>query len=75
MFWRIDDSKTLTMRAKVSRRVTSVTQVEPSLQLRRVGFGQSIVVQQIPLDAIDEHTYDPNRSVSGKIQGRVITLL
>ena len=44
------------------------------LKLRSVSFGQSIVVQQIPLDAIDEHFYDPSRSVSSKFQGRIITL-
>lgn len=44
------------------------------MNLRSDRFGQSVVVQQIPLDAISEHFYDPIRSVSGKFQGRIIAL-
>ena len=45
------------------------------IQLRSDRFGQSVVLQQILLDAIVEHAYDPRRSVSGKFHGRIITLL
>ena len=44
------------------------------IELRNERIGQSIAVQQILLDAIDERLYDPTRSVSAKIQGRIITL-
>ena len=37
--------------------------------LRNEQFGQAIVSQQIPLDAIFEEAYDPLRSVSSKFQG------
>ena len=43
-------------------------------QLRNGQFGQSLVVQQIPLDVISEQTYDPVVLVSTKFQGRNITL-
>jgi len=43
-------------------------------QLRNGQFGQSLVVQQIPLDVIFEQTYDPAVLVSTKFQGRNITL-
>ena len=43
-------------------------------QLRNGQFGQSLVVQQIPLDVISEQTYDPAVLVSTKFQGRNITL-
>ena len=43
-------------------------------QLRNGRFGQSIVQQQIPLDAIAERFYDRTHWVSGKFQGRITTL-
>ncbi len=45
------------------------------VELRRAQFGQSIVLQQIPLDAFDQDAYDPRRSVSRSIQGRINALL
>ena len=43
--------------------------VGTKLDLRSERFGQAIVSQQIPLDAIFEEAYDPLRSVSSKFQG------
>ena len=43
-------------------------------QLRNGRFGQTIVHQQIPLDAFAERFYDRTHWVSGKFQGRIITL-
>ena len=43
-------------------------------QLRNGRFGQTIVHQQIPLDAIAERFYDRTHWVSGKFQGRITTL-
>jgi hypothetical protein len=52
-----------------------VVDTVPSVfQLRNSRFGQSLVVQQIPLDVISEQTYDPAVLVSTKFQGRNITL-
>ena len=52
-----------------------VNEVESDIiQLRSERFGQSVMVQWIPLDAIVEHTYDQNRSVGAKFHGRIITL-
>ena len=48
--------------------------VKNVFQLRNGRFGQSLVVQQIPLDVIFEQTYDPTQLVSTKFQGRNITL-
>lgn len=44
------------------------------LQLREERFGQTVAQQQIPLDAIAERFYDRTHWVSGKFQGRNITL-
>ena len=51
-----------------------VDTVPDVFQLRNGHFGQSLVVQQIPLDVISEQTYDPTQLVSAKFQGRNITL-
>ena len=44
-------------------------------ELRGDQFGQSVVDQQIPLDAIVERFYHQHRSVGSKFHGRIITLL
>ncbi len=51
-----------------------VDTVQSVFQLRNGHFGQSLVVQQIPLDVISEQTYDRTQLVSAKFQGRNITL-
>ena len=51
-----------------------VDTVQSVFQLRNGQFGQSLVVQQIPLDVISEQSYDQIQLVSAKFQGRNITL-
>ena len=74
MLWRIQVSRNERSQPPSVAMGYVIESVQSLLKLRSDQFGQSVVVQQIPLDAIVEHAYDPTRSVGSKFQGRIITL-
>jgi hypothetical protein len=61
-------------RQKTVARSYVVDTTKGDFKLRNGHFGQSLAVQQIPLDVIAEPPYDRTQLVSAKFQGRNITL-